>query len=175
MKVISGGQTGVDIGGLLAARDVGYNTGGYAAKGYRNENGYKDKKLQQELGLIDNKLSYKERTQANIEVSDATIIVAKNLASPGTALTLKFLTEFYHKPYFVFRMTYKQDEYNMQKHALIYWLLLRQCDILNIGGNRESVVPGIQKYTYNMLTKIFTFYDDKIWEEFIHKKLRKKE
>ena len=32
-KIISGGQTGADMGGLLAARDLGLESGGQAATG----------------------------------------------------------------------------------------------------------------------------------------------
>ncbi|HME98544.1 MAG TPA: putative molybdenum carrier protein, partial [Terriglobia bacterium] len=38
-KIISGGQTGADMGGLLAARELGIETGGMAPKGWLTENG----------------------------------------------------------------------------------------------------------------------------------------
>lgn len=38
-KIISGGQTGADEGGLEGARLLGIPTGGTAPKGYRTENG----------------------------------------------------------------------------------------------------------------------------------------
>jgi hypothetical protein len=173
VKVISGGQTGCDLGALCAAHDIGLNTGGYACSGYLNENGYKDVRLQKRLGLIDKTYSYKRRTQANIEISDATLVIAKVLNSPGTALMLKLAGQ-YNKPLFVFGMTYKQDEYNLAKNSLIEWLLFGKYDILNIGGNRESVAPGIQKYTYNMLIKILNKYEDILWEQFVEKKMNDK-
>jgi len=166
MKIIAGGQTGADLGALLAAYDVGLHTGGYAYKGYRNENGYADKRLQQQLGLIDKQLSYKQRTQSNIVTSDATLIIAKYLQSVGTALMLQYVVR-YNKPHFVFRMTYKQNDYTVQKHALIEWLLGGQYVILNVGGNRESVAPGIRHYAYNMLIKVLHVHEDKLWREFV--------
>ena len=36
-KIISGGQTGADMGGLLAAKDLGIRTGGWMPKGWLTE------------------------------------------------------------------------------------------------------------------------------------------
>jgi hypothetical protein len=46
VKVISGGQTGADQGGLVAARTLKIETGGTAAKGWLTEDGPKRKLLQ---------------------------------------------------------------------------------------------------------------------------------
>ena len=35
--IISGGQTGADMAGLMAAKKVGFNTGGFAPKGFKTE------------------------------------------------------------------------------------------------------------------------------------------
>ena len=40
-KIISGGQTGADYGALLAAHALGLETGGWAPKGWRTEDGPK--------------------------------------------------------------------------------------------------------------------------------------
>ncbi|MBO7684653.1 MAG: hypothetical protein J6T51_08020 [Kiritimatiellae bacterium] len=39
LKIVSGGQTGVDRGALQAAMDLGLPWGGWAPKGWRAENG----------------------------------------------------------------------------------------------------------------------------------------
>ena len=48
LKIVSGGQTGADRGGLLAAMDLGLDWGGWAPKGWRSEDctipsGYREK------------------------------------------------------------------------------------------------------------------------------------
>ena len=39
LKIVSGGQTGVDRGALQAAMDLGLDWGGWAPKGWRSEDG----------------------------------------------------------------------------------------------------------------------------------------
>jgi hypothetical protein len=39
MKIISGGQTGADIGALLWAREHGFSTGGWMPHGFRTDDG----------------------------------------------------------------------------------------------------------------------------------------
>jgi len=70
-KIISGGQTGADRGGLDAAIHCGLPHGGWCPKGRKAED-----------GLIPSKYQHKEmessgylpRTQANVFDSDATVI-----------------------------------------------------------------------------------------------------
>jgi len=38
-RIISGGQTGADLGGLVGARRIGIETGGTAPRGYKTEKG----------------------------------------------------------------------------------------------------------------------------------------
>ena len=51
-KIISGGQTGADMGALLAARELGIPTGGVAPKGWLTENGPQEELLRN-FGLIE--------------------------------------------------------------------------------------------------------------------------
>lgn len=166
-KVISGGQTGVDLGALFAARDCGLITGGHAAKGFLNENGHVDKGSQISLGLQDLNLTYSQRTLRNIQTSIKTLIIFQNILSSGTQLTYKY-TENENKPCFLFHMTYDQGLYTAQKHNLL--LFLEDAATLNVAGNRESVAPGIQKYTYKMLCATFQHiqYIQQSMEFFLH-------
>ena len=69
-RVISGGQTGVDQLGLIAAKAAGIPTGGTAPKGYLTEIG-PDLRLKSEWGLVENAFSsYTVRTKANVQNSN---------------------------------------------------------------------------------------------------------
>lgn len=85
--VISGGQTGADQGGLLAARDAGVRTGGTAPALYKTAIGYNP--LLEAFGLVAAG-DYSTRTRQNVRDSDATVILSQNMDSPGTVLTRQF-------------------------------------------------------------------------------------
>jgi hypothetical protein len=76
-KVISGGQTGADQGGLRAAQAAGIATGGWAPKGWLTESpdGRRDVATPQlaDFGLVEcPEPGYPARTAANARESDGT-------------------------------------------------------------------------------------------------------
>ncbi len=71
-KIISGGQTGADMGGLLAAKELGLETGGTAPGGYKTEKG-RNLDLRDIYGLTQFG-TYPQRTRINVRDSDATVI-----------------------------------------------------------------------------------------------------
>src|ERR1035437_4272324 len=130
-KIISGGQTGADQGGLAAAKELGLETGGTAPKGYKTELGIN--LYLKEFGLIESKSSdYKSRTIENIQNSDGTVIFG-NTTSTGSKLTLNTCIKL-RKSYII----------NPSKLELIKWIYILRIHILNVAGNRESVNSGIQ-------------------------------
>ena len=65
-KIISGGQTGADIGGLVGAERCAIATGGCAPRNYRTENG-PQVILKSRFGLIAHPSpNYRDRTQENV-------------------------------------------------------------------------------------------------------------
>ena len=70
-KIISGGQTGGDFGGLLAGKELGLLTGGTAPKGYLTDAGpnLKLKDYGLEEGEYDPK-TYPKRTMKNVDAAD---------------------------------------------------------------------------------------------------------
>lgn len=75
-KIISGGQTGADQGGLLAAKELGIKTGGYIVRAYMTENG--PAPWLAEYGLIElPDYNYPARTRKNVQESDATALFGR--------------------------------------------------------------------------------------------------
>lgn len=131
-KIISGGQTGADMGGLLAGRELGIETGGTAPKGWRTEDG--PNILLHCFGLVQAPTNgYQYRTLMNIKNSDGTVIFSQNQKSAGTVLTIT-KAEDLGKPYTV----------NPGIIFFFKWLLEHNIQVLNVAGNRESVSPGIE-------------------------------
>lgn len=150
-KVISGGQSGGDYAGLLAARDCGIETGGTAPKGYRIEGGTNpDLK---NFGLVEHESwAYPPRTEENVINSDITIIFGNDM-SPGCKLTKKLCAK--HKKNVLLVRDYTKEEFFNAYRALSeqYGDNLT----INIAGNREGSNPGITRKTRTFLDRFFTY------------------
>jgi hypothetical protein len=136
-KIISGGQTGADRGGLEAARKSGLQTGGTAPRGYRTEEG--------------DDLSLKDfgRTRQNVLDADATLIFATQPDSAGTRLTLRLATQL-NRPYRVI-----DPRSHRAANDVVEFLLAVRPRVLNVAGNRESVSPGLTDVTVRILLAAF--------------------
>ena len=146
-KIISGGQTGADQGGLLGASNRSYidpvPTGGTAPPGFMTEAGPAPW-LADKFGLVEGQADpkvYPKRTMKNIEDSDGTLLMG-NKSSSGSKLT-ETLCYALKKPLIV----------NPSATELTTWLLHNpQIKVLNVAGNRESKNPGIQKRTAELIS-----------------------
>jgi Circularly permutated YpsA SLOG family len=99
-KIISGGQTGADIGALVAAKKCKIQTGGHTPAGFKTEKGPQESILTS-YGLVAHQSgNYSDRTNENVKNSGATIIVATNSRSAGTHATLRYCKNN-EKPYLV--------------------------------------------------------------------------
>lgn len=148
-KIISGGQSGADIGGWIAAKECGVKTSGWMPKGFRTEDGPKPEYEKRYDARETRSESYYPRTDQNIKESDGTLIVANLFNSPGTKITKQYC-ERHGKPYFLLPYLSKIEPTNQ----LIKWIKDRKIRVLNVAGNRESVCPGICNYTVLILVKV---------------------
>jgi hypothetical protein len=139
VKVISGGQTGADQGGLEAGRYLGYATGGMAPKGYRTELGSQVTHLKR-YGLTESHFAtYPPRTRQNIRNSDGTVIFG-NCKESGTRLTIDICYEL-GKPFLV----------NCTAEVIRAWVIAQNICVLNVAGNRASKDPALFLRVYDTL------------------------
>ncbi len=144
-KIVSGGQTGVDRGGLDAAIALGIQHGGWCPKGRLAEDGSVPSRYE----LVETDTSdYPERTQRNIEDSDATLILYETKLKGGTLLTRK-LCKRIDKPHLCLRLG--RDAPGLAQQ----WLASAKPNILNIAGPRESNSDGISERTLAFLLAVF--------------------
>lgn len=141
MKIVSGGQTGVDRAALDAAIATGFPVGGWCPKGRKAEDGIID-------GLYHLKETpspgYNQRTEWNVRDSDGTLIFYIGELKGGSLLTLK-TAERYGRPCWCV---------DLEKSRLSELPLKgREC-ILNIAGPRESEAPGIYEQVFVMLKEL---------------------
>jgi hypothetical protein len=141
VKVISGGQTGVDRVGLEVAKEKGLETGGTAPRGYKTEKGF-DVSLK-DYGLVeDTSYDYNPRTRANVRDSDGTVIFG-NTTSVGSKLTIR-LCKDYKRPYLE----------NPSITELRQWLLFNKIAVLNVAGNRLSQNATAAHYARGILMEV---------------------
>lgn len=159
-KVISGGQTGADKGGLIAARNHKIPTGGTAPYGYNTEAG-PDESLKS-YGLRQWATNdYRVRTRLNIQDSDITVVLSSNPDSPGSRLTLETCKSMGKDVVLVS----PDDELAVEKIA---WAILnsalkkKSAVCVNVAGNRESKSRGIEARTTQIMGEVFEI-DLKAW------------
>ena len=135
IKVISGGQTGMDQFGLRTARKLGIKTGGTTVKGFRTENG--NNPSLKKFGLADTASSYAERTKINVKDSDITLIWSQNRKSSGTICTISACNDT--------RTSCYVNQWNPEVIMLVIRRMIsvrntetEQDFVINIAGNRGS-------------------------------------
>jgi hypothetical protein len=151
-KVVSGGQTGADQGGLRAARAAGIPTGGWAPKGWLVESadGRRNSAAPElaDFGLIECDLpGYPARTQANVRDSDGTIWFG-DFNTLGGRATLDACRRF-RRP---FCLVYQGIT---TPSLVMYWIREKGIRVLNVAGNRESSAPGIGARVERFLGAVF--------------------
>ncbi len=146
IKIISGGQTGVDRAALDFALKYNIPCGGWCPKGRQAEDGRIPEKYPLNETTTTN---YNERTEKNISDSDGTLIIHSNRIDYGTKSTMDLCPE-YNKPLQVIDL-----RKNISLLGLFNWMQTHQIRILNIAGPRESNSPGIYDKTLDLLNCIF--------------------
>jgi len=155
-KIISGGQTGADRGGLIIAKTLGIKTGGKIPLGFLTENG-SEPELGTKYGLEETASDkYPPRTFANAHDSNGTMRFASNFGSPGERCTLNAIKE-YTKPHLDVDVDidgFPIWETTVSFEAAANWIQANNIEVLNVAGNRESKCPGIELFVRNFLAEV---------------------
>ena len=134
MRVVSGGQTGVDRAALDVALELGMSCGGWCPKGRRAEDG----PLAPRYPLVETpSAEYAQRTEWNVRDSDGTLVLSRGEPSGGTAQTVEVAARL-GKPHLVVDLTALPDA-----AAVRDWIRTHRIETLNVAGPRESTRAGI--------------------------------
>ena len=163
-RIVSGGQTGTDIAGLIAASHCGLATGGWIPKGWKTET--VPRPMYQALFNLQETPSdgYIQRTEWNVRDSDGTLIIAKDYSSRGTQMTRSHCLAL-RKPLFCMAFSKSAAEGELTEYAICDWIEKKNIQILNVAGNRESVAPGIQVWATQALITIFKTLQERYTRE----------
>ena len=169
-KIISGGQTGVDLGALEAAKELDVETGGTAPPGFMTEEGCQQELLES-YNLIEGESDdrvYIKRTIKNADDGDATLTI-RPVKSFGTDLTIGYCQQkkwtpavFEKKSNGPIKTIYKQsyvihDLNNIDYNDIVKWVEEHEVKVLNVAGPRESNRKGIQDKTKEIIKQLLSW------------------
>ena len=154
LKIVSGGQTGVDRGGLQAAMDLGIDWGGWAPKGWRAEDGaipplYRAN-MQEHASA-----NYLGRTRRNVIDSHATLIITNTYPLSGGTLKTRSFCQEALRSHFVVSLGEADAVGKVREWLRQFFEINHPIPfVLNVAGPRESKAGGIQEGTRRFLVEV---------------------
>ena len=143
LRIVSGGQTGVDRAALDVAMTLGIPSGGWCPRGRLAEDGL----ISEKYPLVETKSRrYSQRTRCNVRDSDGTLILTVGESAAGTALTVDIAREL-PRPLLVVDLSQRPEI-----RSVVNWVFANKISALNIAGPRESAHPGV----YDSATRFLT-------------------
>ena len=133
LRVVSGGQTGVDRAALDAALARGVTVGGWCPAGRWADDG----PVPARYPLVETaSADPAERTRLNVRDSDATLVVVWGGVEGGTALTVE-VARALGRPLWI------APPRPARVGGVVAWLAEGGVAVLNVAGPRESEAPGL--------------------------------
>jgi len=159
LKIISGGQTGVDQSALFAAIDCGIEAGGWCPPGRVCESGVIPGDLPLQETPADRSpdapdIPRSQRTEWNVRDADASLVFhfpsENRITDQGIEWTIR-CTKHYHKPYLLC-----DPGDNRSAKKIMQWLKKYNINILNVAGPSELSAEGIGDKVYRLIVRIVT-------------------
>ena len=150
LKIVSGGQTGVDRAALDAAMERGLAHGGWVPRGRLAEDGrLDDKYVVRETPTEERDI----RTEWNVRDSDATLILTAGEMKLGTRLTWEIANTL-GKP--TLRVDLDSLPAENAVAAVVTWLHQVHPQVLNVAGPRASEAPAIYAKAHALLLAVLS-------------------
>lgn len=148
IRIVSGGQSGVDRGALAAALDRGVPCGGWCPPGRRAEDGPIPQRYP--LRPLDHG-GYAQRTRRNVVDSDGTVILYERVLEGGTALTAALCRE-QARPCLALDASDLGPE--AAADSILRLIDRHRIAVLNVAGPRASKWPGAHAYGYGVISRL---------------------
>ena len=147
MRIVSGGQTGVDRAALDFAIARGIPHGGWCPRGRRAEDGVIPAKYQLRETQTED---YAERTERNVADADVTLIIAGKVPLEGGTRYTQECAARLGKPYVIVT----RSEGIERAVAAVRGLLgEHRVETLNVAGPRESEEAGLGEFAADVLER----------------------
>ncbi len=147
IRIVSGGQTGVDRAALDVALALGLPCGGWCPRDRRAEDGAIPARYPlQETPSPE----YAQRTAWNVRDADATLVLTRGRPAGGTALTIAIARRL-RRPLRVVDLARKADPADVGR-----WIAIaaQEAGTLNVAGPRESQQPGVHEEARGFLQAV---------------------
>jgi hypothetical protein len=145
LKIISGGQTGVDRAALDVALRHGIDCGGWCPAGRLDEFGkIPDRYPVQELQSG----GFNARTLQNVKDSDGTVVVYPGELRGGTAQTVRFCVDLERAHQLINASKFSDED---AARLIADFVRKNKIDILNVAGPRQSEWPAGYDYATRAL------------------------
>jgi hypothetical protein len=150
VKIVSGGQTGVDRGALDAALAAGFPCGGWCPEGRLAEDGVIADCYPT---VVLSGAGYEERTLQNVLDSDGTAILHPGKLEGGTRLTAEHCAR-HGRPHALIDASGRTPD---QAAAEIAAFVKRErIAVLNVAGPRASKWPGARDYACAVVSRLLS-------------------
>jgi hypothetical protein len=149
LKIISGGQTGVDRAALDTAIKMGLAHGGFIPRGRKTEDG----RLPDTYALVElDSPNYQERTERNVLEAEGTLIVSRGPLDGGSAYT-RHMAELHGVPWL--HVDLNQINAFQAARQIDAWIADSHIEVLNVAGPRASKDAEIYGITMRLLESVF--------------------
>jgi Circularly permutated YpsA SLOG family len=153
LRILSGGQTGVDQAALRAARAVGFETGGWAPLGWETESG--PPPWLADYGLIEcPEAGYVARRQRNVQEADSLVLIG-DLKTTGSQGTIRDWARIKMGAVYVAVTPGVATPRSIARFLRDQRRDGRPIESVLVAGNRESKFPGIGDRAEWFLTRVF--------------------
>jgi hypothetical protein len=147
VKIISGGQTGVDRAALDVALKHGIDCGGWCPAGRLDEFG----RIPDEYPLRELETGgFTERTLQNVKDSDGTVIIHPGQLSDGTEHTVRFCVELQRPHQLIDASKLSTEE---ASKLIADFVRTNRIDALNVAGPRQSEWAEGYDYAFRALDR----------------------
>ena len=145
VKIVSGGQSGVDRAALDIALELGLPCGGWCPKGRAAEDGT----IPQKYPLTETpREAHEQRTEWNVRDSDGTLILTRGEPTGGTAYTI-LMAKKHSKPVLIVDF-----EHSVDPETVRGWIGKNRIRTLNVAGPRISKEPLIYDDVRTFLPRV---------------------